>query len=116
MEARSAITINKPQDEVEAAWRAAEPPFTSVRFQPAPGDQGTEIHVEVEYTVPGGVVGATVAKVVGQQPGQQVADYLRRFKQIIETGEVVRSDGSPDGSRNRNQLHQEDAQPAGASA
>ena len=38
-----------------------------------------------------------VAKLFGEEPGQQVAGDLRRFKQVMETGEVLRSDGSPHG-------------------
>ena len=39
-----------------------------------------------------------MAKLFGEEPGQQVTDDLRRFKQVLETGEVVRSEGSPDGA------------------
>lgn len=42
---------------------------------------------------------------------QQVKDDLRRFKQVIETGQVVRSEGSPDGTRTHRQLHQREARP-----
>ena len=38
-------------------------------------------------------------ELLGEEPAQQVRDDLRRFKQILETGEVVRSDGSPEGHR-----------------
>jgi uncharacterized membrane protein len=100
------------------AWQSLEgasvPNSGTVRFLPAPGGQGTEVHVEVEYTVPGGPIGALVAKLFGEEPNQQIADDMRRFKQIIETGEVVRSDGSPLGTRNQNQAHQHDAQPVNA--
>lgn len=83
----------------------------AVRFRPAPRDQGTEVHVELEYTLPGGDLGAIVAKLFGEEPGQQVSDDLRRFKQIIETGEVVRSEGSPEGARVQNLARQHPAQP-----
>ena len=39
-----------------------------------------------------------VAKLFGEEPGQQMRDDLRRFKQVMETGEVVRSDGSLEGA------------------
>ncbi len=97
------------------AWRSVEGASVessgSVRFRPAPAGQGTEVYVELTYTPPAGALGAVVAKVFGEEPGQQVSDDLRRFKQIVETGEVVRSAGSPLGSRTQNQLHQEDAHP-----
>lgn len=66
----------------------------SVRFIPAPGNRGTEIHVELRYSPPGGRVAATLAKLFGAEPGQQVAGDLRRFKQVMELGEVVHSDAS----------------------
>jgi uncharacterized membrane protein len=66
----------------------------SVRFVSAPGDQGTEIHVELRYQPPGGRLGAIAAKLFGEEPGQQVKGDLRRLKQVLETGEVVHSDAS----------------------
>lgn len=66
----------------------------TVRFVPAPNGKGTEIHVELRYTPPGGRLGAAVAKIFGKEPGQQVASDLRRFKQVMETGEITRSDAS----------------------
>ena len=84
----------------------------SIEFRPAPGGRGTEIHVELRYQPPGGVLGAVVAKLFGEEPNQQLADDLRRFKQLLETGEIARSDGSPLGTRTQNQMHQEDAHPA----
>ncbi len=65
-----------------------------VRFVPAPGDRGTEVHVELPYEPPGGALGATVAKIFGEEPGQQIADDLRHFKQVMETGEDIESDAS----------------------
>jgi uncharacterized membrane protein len=66
----------------------------SVRFLPAPGGRGTEIRVELRYDPPGGRLGATVARLFGEAPEQQVASDLRRLKQVLETGEVVHSDAS----------------------
>jgi uncharacterized membrane protein len=83
----------------------------SVRFTPAPGGRGTEVRVQLTYVIPGGKLGAAVAKLFGEQPEQQVGDDLRRFKQVMETGEVLRSDGSPAGHSARWQMHQREAQP-----
>ena len=97
------------------AWRSAEGASVenagTVRFGPAPGGRGTEVHVELRYSPPLGALGAVVAKLFGEEPNQQLADDLRRFKQLLETGEVARSEGSPLGTRAQNQLHQEDAHP-----
>jgi uncharacterized membrane protein len=70
----------------------------SVRFADAPADRGTEVRVEFQYDPPAGNAGAIVAKLFGEEPGQQITDDLRRFKQVMETGEVVRSDGSLEGA------------------
>jgi uncharacterized membrane protein len=65
-----------------------------VRFRPAPGSRGTEIVVELRYDPPASTLGATVAKLFGEEPGQQIAGDLRRLKQVMETGEVMASDAS----------------------
>jgi uncharacterized membrane protein len=66
----------------------------SVRFKDAPADRGTEVKVELSYDAPGGAAGATIAKWFGEEPSQQLTDDMRRFKQVMETGEVVLSEGS----------------------
>ena len=67
-------------------------PWTD-RFTPAPGGRGTEIRVQLQYAPPGGIVGRTFAKLFGEEPEQQVSEDLRRFKQLMETGEIAVSDG-----------------------
>jgi uncharacterized membrane protein len=80
------------------AWRSLEGADVdnsgSVSFERAPGDRGTIVKVDMEYNPPGGVVGKAVAKLFGEEPGQQVYDDLRCFKQVMETGEVIVSDGT----------------------
>jgi uncharacterized membrane protein len=65
-----------------------------VRFTPAPGGRGTEVIVELEYSPPGGTVGRALATVLGEEPEQQLKDDLRRFKQVLETGEIARTEAS----------------------
>lgn len=84
-----------------------------VRFRPAPGDRGAEVHVELHYAAPAGPLGSAMAKMFGDDPVQQVKDDLRRFKQMMETGEPVRSDGAPGGTDARSQPKQLPAQPVG---
>jgi len=77
-----AITVNRPLDEVARAWQRHEGAASgrangAVRFALAPGDRGTEVHVEH-----------------GPAEGRRLATRLRLFKQIVETGEIVRSDAS----------------------
>jgi uncharacterized membrane protein len=83
----------------------------SVEFTPAANGDGTEVRVQIGYQMPGGVLGKAAATLFGESPEQQVNDDLRRFKQIIETGQVVRSDGSPEGTVAGRQMHQRPAQP-----
>lgn len=84
------------------AWRslpgADVPNSGTVSFVDAPGDRGTEVRVVLGYEPPGGSAGAKVAKIFGEEPSQQIRDDLRRFKQVMETGEVVLSDGSLGGA------------------
>jgi uncharacterized membrane protein len=83
----------------------------SVRFGEAPGGRGTEVVVELEWSPPGGAVGETVAKVLGEEPATQLADDLRRLKQVLETGEIARSDATPKGHALAQHLRQRPAQP-----
>jgi uncharacterized membrane protein len=107
--------ITEEQPNRMIAWRTVDgtkvPNSGRVRFLPLANGRGTEVRVELEYAPPGGGVGKAVAKLFGEEPMQQVKDDLRRFKQVIETGEVVRSDGSPDGITLRQQLMQRPARP-----
>jgi uncharacterized membrane protein len=97
------------------AWRsignADVPNAGTVRFVPAPDGVSTEVHVVLVYDIPGGTVGKAVAKYFGEEPHQQLDDDLRRLKQVLETGEVVRSDGAPWGKRARKEFPQRPAQP-----
>src|SRR4051794_38060457 len=75
MSSRTAITVNRPRDEVERLWRSAEhrPAYVhdadaAVTFKEAPGDRGTEIHVDLEGSTPGGKLGEVVQKLVGTAP------------------------------------------------
>ncbi|WP_436757420.1 SRPBCC family protein [Streptosporangium sp. V21-05] len=97
------------------AWRSMPGALVgnsgSVRFADAPGGRGTEVRVNLMYDPPGGRAGMAFAKLLGEHPEQQVRDDLRRFKQVLETGEVVRSEGSPEGTRALRQAMQRPAQP-----
>lgn len=61
----------------------------SVRFGPAPGDRGTEVKVILTYSPPGGKLGAAAAALGGQGGDRLVREALRRFKQLLETGEIA---------------------------
>ena len=85
----AAITIRRPRSEVEQRWDI-EGAGTAAVFADAPGDQGTEVRSDCGD-----------------------AD-LRRFKQVLETGEVIRSDAVPEGVRDlKDSLQQRPGQPMG---
>lgn len=115
---RKTVTIDKGRDDVERAWRGAselarkiDDHGAAVSFSDAPGDRGTELIVEFEYDPPAGDIGAAAQKLVGRDLATQLSDDLRRFKQRVETGEVLRSDGTPDGHLLADHLRQRAAQP-----
>jgi uncharacterized membrane protein len=70
-----------------------------VEFVDAPGGRGTIVHVSMQYNPPAGSMGAAFAKLFGEEPGTQVKEDLRRFKQIMETGEVPTVEGQPSGGQ-----------------
>ncbi|HYF62127.1 MAG TPA: SRPBCC family protein [Herpetosiphonaceae bacterium] len=79
------------------SWRSkpgtSVPNEGTVRFKPTATGEGTEVEVTLEYQPPAGALGATLAKLFGEEPQIQVADDLRRFKNIMETGEVPTAGG-----------------------
>lgn len=95
------------------AWRSLQGADVdnsgTVHFAAAPGDRGAEVKVVLHYDVPGGALGRAAAKLFGEEPEQQVRDDLRRFKQVMETGQVVLSDGLPHGTEAKKQLLQRPA-------
>jgi uncharacterized membrane protein len=68
----------------------------SVHFTPTA--HGTEVKVVLRYDPPGGALGAAFAKLFGEDPGHQVQEDLRRFKMLIETGELASVEGQPSGA------------------
>jgi uncharacterized membrane protein len=113
MSAKAAITVNRTLEEVRRLWNSPEcrpadfaDTDAKVTFAPAPGDRGTEIHVEVPE-------GGPLAKLLGSDPLPRVKDALRHFKQLVETGEVPRSDSTPEGESFQRKFKQRPAQPLG---
>jgi uncharacterized membrane protein len=118
MSKTAAVTVHRPREEVQRLWSSSEyrPEYidgadAAVRFTDAPGDRGTEIHVDLSRDVPGGRLGELVAKLAGTQPLAKVKTDLRRFKQHVETGEIPRSEGTPEGESFERKLKQRPAQP-----
>ena len=94
MSPNASITVLGPREEIERRWHSTQESQWTPTFREAPGDRGTEIHIEAGRTA--------MAKAKAE---------LRRFKQLCETGEVPRSDASPEGDRPERLLKQRPAQP-----
>jgi uncharacterized membrane protein len=60
----------------------------SVHFTPVGNGTSTEVRVVLSYEPPAGRLGAAVASLLGEEPHGQVEDDLRRFKQVMESGEI----------------------------
>jgi len=94
--------INEVPDEL-IAWRSTEnadvPNTGSVTFKEATGGRGTVVKVNLEYNPPAGVLGAAIAKLFGEEPNQQVAGDLHRFKSLMEAGEIPTIEGQPQGNK-----------------
>ncbi|HEX8312774.1 MAG TPA: SRPBCC family protein, partial [Chthoniobacteraceae bacterium] len=60
----------------------------SVHFEPAAMGRGCLLRVKIDYTPPGGKLGATIAKLFGEEPQQQLDDDLERFKQLMESSAI----------------------------
>jgi uncharacterized membrane protein len=70
----------------------------SVRFADGGNDRGTTVRVVLDYIPPAGKIGKYVAKLFGEEPTLQVREDLRRFKRLMETGEIPTTMGQPRGT------------------
>lgn len=118
MSSKAAVTVLGSIEEIRARWAddAYRPHYVdsigaAVTFKPAPGDRGTEIHVDLERAAPGGKLSEMTLKLTGREPLSKVKDDLRRFKARVETGVIPRSEGSPEGELAERKLKQRPAQP-----
>lgn len=95
------ITVDHPDQLL--AWHSLEGADIqnagTVRFEPAAGGRGTVVRVDLHYKPPLGQAGAMIAKLFGEEPALQIDQDLRRFKQLIETGEIATTVGQPSGPR-----------------
>jgi uncharacterized membrane protein len=93
--------INNEVPNQVSGWRSLENADVvsagSVNFDRASGGRGTRVTVHLQYSPPGGKVGAGVARLFGRDAETEIREDLRRFKQLIETGEVPTTEGQPRG-------------------
>ena len=77
------------------AWRSAEGASVDnagrVEFRDSSNGRGTIVTVTIAYHPPGGALGKTFAKMFRREPKIQARHELRRFKQLMETGELPTS-------------------------
>ena len=94
----NAEIINEVPNQV-IGWRSIEGSDVvsagSVNFADAGPGRGTRVRVRLQYSPPGGKMGATLARLVGRDAATEIREDLRRFKQLIETGEVPSTKGQP---------------------
>ncbi len=95
-----AEVINEVPNEL-IGWRSVDGSRVSnagsVHFDRAVGGRGTEVKVILRYDPPAGIVGATIARLFGEDPSWQVQEDLRRLKELVETGEVATTENQPSG-------------------
>jgi uncharacterized membrane protein len=88
----NAEIINEVPNQV-IGWRSLEGADVvsagSVNFDAESGGRGTRVTVRLQYSPPGGKVGAAVARLFGRDAETEIRDDLRRFKQLVEAGEVA---------------------------
>ncbi len=92
--------INEKENEL-IAWRSVDGSEVdtagSVHFHELPHGRGTEMRVALKYDAHSAQLAAPLARLMGSSPRQQIHEDLRRFKQVMETGEVATTEGQPRG-------------------
>ena len=87
----AAITDEREGEYI--AWASEEgadvPNSGRVDFRDAQGDRGTVVTATILYDPPAGVIGKVIAKMFQREPAIQARRDLRRFKQLMETGEIA---------------------------
>ncbi|QWC57275.1 cyclase [Erythrobacter sp. 3-20A1M] len=85
------------------AWRSVEGSDIDttgfVEFADAPGDRGTRVSLVIEYDPPMGELGRLAAKLFLREPEVQARHDLKRFKMLMETGEIATSAHRRDNTR-----------------
>lgn len=69
----------------------------SIHFKPLPAGRGTAVTVSIKCNPPGGKIVAGLASILGVGVEQRISDDLRRFKQMMEAGEIATTEGQPSG-------------------
>lgn len=95
------IVTDRPNQVI--SWRSLDGADVdtagSVHFTELPHGRGTEVHVSLKYDPPGGKLSTAIAKLIGRSPDAQIRADMRRFKQLLEAGELASTKGQPHGAR-----------------
>jgi uncharacterized membrane protein len=87
------ITVDRENDMI--GWKSLDGADLDnagyVRFESATGGRGTVVRVALQYNPPAGKLGAAFSTLLGEKPASQIETALRKFKQLMETGEVATS-------------------------
>lgn len=96
--------ITEESDGEYIAWASEEgadvPNSGRIEFRDAQAGRGTIVTATILYDPPAGIIGKVIAKMFQREPAIQARRDLRRFKQLMETGEVAT------GARNRRLLEE----------
>lgn len=97
----ASLTLTGEQRDQSLSWQAGDGHRYDVilRFQPAPGNRGTEVHAHVRTPSTTRLIGELFQSAGGQSLEQRTRESLRRVKQLLEAGEIATTDGQPHGAR-----------------
>jgi uncharacterized membrane protein len=97
------VEIISERENQGLAWRSVPGAETgmegSVEFQSAPADRGTLVVLTMQHVFPTGTLGRALAKIFGKYPEFVLRQDLRRFKALVETGEIPTTEGQSHGPR-----------------
>ena len=86
-------TITEEKDGEVIAWKSEDgadvPNSGRIDFRDAQGNRGTIVTATILYDPPAGIIGKVIAKMFQREPAIQARRDLRRFKQLMETGEIA---------------------------
>lgn len=92
-------TVTSDDEPDAVRWTTADgadvPNVGILNFRPAPGERGTELHLDVRFDAPGGVVGQAMSKLFHIAPHEIVRKALYRFRALAMTGEIPTTDPQP---------------------
>lgn len=94
--------ITSDESNSRIAWRSLPgsqiETTGQVRFSKAMGDRGTEMHVFMDFVPPAGAIAGMFPSLFSKATRRLIREDLRRFKQLMEVGEILTIDGQPHGT------------------